>query len=115
VRIDYPRRRIWVKAVGDTRARMLGTDYVASKEIGALLVANQGVVLVYRVEKDGAAARYGLREGDAIVAPQGEKLPELEAIHTKIKAREDLTVARTLNGVAVDLALPEASSSEAPK
>jgi hypothetical protein len=59
----------------------------------------------------GAAARYGLREGDAIVPSAGDDAPTLDQLLEKIRAREELTVARKDGDVWVDHVLPEDAGS----
>lgn len=107
VRIDYRRQRIWLRRTADPRVTFFGADYALVRKLGAILVPFQGVIVAYRVTPDGVAARYGLREGDAIVAAEGEKLLAVEEIAARIEKREDLTVARRTDGDAyVDTRLP---------
>src|SRR4029450_10893772 len=39
VRIDYPRKRLWLKQSGDARITFLGADYASAKQVGAYLTA----------------------------------------------------------------------------
>jgi predicted aspartyl protease len=107
MRIDYPRRRLWLRRSGDRRATLYGADYAAGKEIGAFLVERRDAFVVVRVVPGGPAHAYGLREGDAIVPAGGGERPTLERVLARIKAREELTVARKQGDVWVDLALPQ--------
>ena len=114
VRIDYPRHRLWLKRSGDRRVTYLGVDYAATKKLGVYLVPHAGALWVSRVSEGGPAAAFGLRVGDAIVPPAGERpLPSGEVLR-RIEAREDLTVARQQGDVWVDHALPEAKDPAAP-
>jgi hypothetical protein len=107
VRIDYGRKRLWLKRTGDPRVTFLGADYAVAKKLGALLIPFRGALYVDKVIAGGAAAAYGLREGDAVVPIAGEKLPTVDEIAAKIAAREELTVARRTDGdVYVDTILP---------
>jgi membrane-associated protease RseP (regulator of RpoE activity) len=107
VRIDYPRQRLWLKRSGDRRVTFMGVDYVSAKKVGAYLLAQGQALYVIGVVPDGAAARFGLREGDAIVAPAGEPPAKAADVIARIEARQALTVARPNGDVWVDLVLPE--------
>ncbi len=107
VRIDYPRRRLWLRRSGDRRITFLGADYAAAKQVGAYLTAFGGAFHVWGVVPDGPAAKYGLREGDAVVTAAGEKPLGLDEILRRIQAREELTVVRRDGDVWVDTPLPE--------
>lgn len=111
IRIDYPRRRLWLKRTGDRRTRFFGADYAAAKRIGAYLTPFQRSLYVFGVAAGGPAERFGLRNGDAIVSPFGDPPPVAADVVERIEGRKELTVAREQNGVWVDLILPE---SQAP-
>jgi predicted aspartyl protease len=112
VRLDYPRKRMWLRKTGGDRVTFLGADWASSKRIGAILVPHRGGYYVVRVEAEGAASRYGIRAGDRVVAPAGEELPPLEEVARRVAAGEELTVARPQGDVWVDLVLPEPTSGE---
>ena len=112
LRIDYAAQRIWLKRTGDPRVTFSGADYASGKKIGAMLVPHRGALYVYRVVPDGAARRYGLRDGDAIVPAAGEKAFSPDEIVARIESRGELTVARQQGDVWIDLALPEMASPE---
>lgn len=112
VRIDYPRRRLWLQRSGDRRTTFLGVDYAAAKKVGAYLLPQGGALYVMGVVADGAAARFGLREGDAIVAPAGEPPANAADVIARIEARQELTVARPKGDVWVDLVLPGAAAAQ---
>jgi C-terminal processing protease CtpA/Prc len=88
-----------------------GSDYAASKRIGAYLAQQRDAIYVYRVAPDGVAAKYGLRDGDAIVPAAGEKPLSADEVVARIESRGDLTVARRKGDVWVDLALPDMADS----
>jgi membrane-associated protease RseP (regulator of RpoE activity) len=111
VRLDYPRRRLWLKRTGGRRTTFLGSDYASAKKIGAYLMPQSGALHVVGVVEGGAAARFGLREGDAIVAPAGEPPPNAADVIARIESRQELTVARPQGDVWVDLTLPEADAA----
>jgi hypothetical protein len=107
VRIDYARKRLWLKRTGDPAVTFFGADYAAAKKIGALLTPFRNALWVHLLAPDGPAASYGLRSGDAIVPIAGEKLPILEEVVAKIISRQELTVSRrTSDDVWVDTILP---------
>jgi aspartyl protease len=112
LRIDYAGRRIWLKRTGDLRVTFFGADYAASKKIGAQLIPHRGTLWVSRVAPDGAAAKYGLRDGDAIVPAAGEKPFSQEEVFARIESRGDLTVARQRGDVWLDLVLPDMATPE---
>jgi hypothetical protein len=107
VRIDYGRKRLWLKRTGDPAVTFFGADYAAAKKIGALLTPWRNAVYVYILSPTGPAAAYGLKNDDAIVPISGEKLPTAAEIVEKIVARKELTVARrNEDDVYVDTVLP---------
>ena len=112
LRIDYPRRRLWLKRTGDGRVTLYGADYEAAKEAGAYLTAAGGAYHVWGVVPGGAAARYGLREGDAIVPAAGDEAPTLDQVLAAIRERRELTVARKEGDVWVDRVLPETTPGD---
>jgi Aspartyl protease len=118
IRIDYPRRRMWLRQVPDQPVTFIGADYQVARRIGAFLVPGEDQYHVWRIAPGGAAARYGLREDDRIVAPVGDKLLSPREVATRIEARGELTVARQQGDAWVDLVLPEMASgppdAEAP-
>ncbi|HEX2485280.1 MAG TPA: retropepsin-like aspartic protease, partial [Myxococcota bacterium] len=114
VRIDYPRRRLWLKRTGDPRPTLYGADFATAKEVGAYLTASREAFYVWGVVPDGMAARFGLREGDAIVPAEGDAAPTLDQVLARIRAGEELTVARREGDVVVDRVLPAARDVAAP-
>jgi len=112
LRIDYERRRLWLRRSGDRRVTLYGADYAAAKEVGAFLQDRRDAFVVWRVVPGGPAEAYGLRAGDAIVPAMGEKRPTLDEVLARIRARGELTVARKEGEVWVDHALPQARAEE---
>jgi hypothetical protein len=111
VRIDYSRKRLWLKRTGNPAVTFFGADYAAAKKVGALLTPFRNALWVYLLAPDGPAAAYGLQNGDAIVPISGEKLPTLDEIVAKIIARQELTVSRrTADDVWVDTILPASAA-----
>jgi predicted aspartyl protease len=112
MRIDYPRRRLWLRRSGDRRVTLYGADYAAAKEAGAFLEERRDAYVVQRIVPGGPAEAYGLRAGDAIVPASGEGRPRLDEVLARIRTRGGLTVARRQGDVWVDLALPREPASE---
>jgi predicted aspartyl protease len=109
MRIDYERRRIWLKRTLSGPIPFYGTDYASSRELGAFVIPTTGGrFLVWDVASDGPADAMGLRDGDVILEALGEAKLTVEEVRRRIRAREELTVARQQGDVWVDLILPEA-------
>jgi predicted aspartyl protease len=111
VRIDYKRRRLWLKRSSNARVTFYGSDYRVARRIGAFLTSVPGGYSVWGVEPDGVAAAFGLRADDVIVAPLGERLPSIEEVLGRIEGREELTVTRRQGEHRIDRILPEAPPS----
>jgi predicted aspartyl protease len=109
VRIDYPRRRLWLEQVPGQRVTLLGADYRVAREIGAFLVPSGSEYDLGRVLPDGAAAHFGLREDDRIAAPEGGALPDPVAVAARIRARQPVAIRRREGGAWKVLELPEAA------
>jgi hypothetical protein len=110
MRIDYPRRRLWLRRSAERRITFYGADYAAAKEIGAYLTPAGGAYHVWGVAPGGAAAEYGLREGDAIVRAAGDAIPALDDVLERIRTRGELTVSRREGESTADRVLPEDSA-----
>ena len=103
IRIDYKRKRIWLKRSGDTDVTFQGASYAHAKQIGAFLTPlRAGQFWVWGVEPGGPAAKLGLREGDVVVALHGEEPLQSEDVMTRVMQGEELNVAREIDGVWVD-------------
>ena len=74
-------RRSWIGVAGQTAA--------IHPRIGRFhRIEGANGVLVLEVDESGPAARAGLKEGDLIVAFQGERVSGLDELHKKLSARE---------------------------
>jgi len=79
VRIDYPRGRLWLRQVAESRVTWLGQPWSEVERVGAHLSATESKD-AYRVElllPGGIADRRGLRTGD--VLPTSDPVSELAA------------------------------------
>ncbi len=108
VRIDYPRKRIWLRRQSET-VTYLGVDYQMTRETGAFLAASGKNFMVDAVLPDTPAARLGLRSGDALLRENtidAHRL-SLEEVLAAIRAGKPVRVARLMNGVWIDIDLPD--------
>jgi predicted aspartyl protease len=111
VRIDYERRRLWLKRSAGAGITFYGADYRIAKRAGAFLIPVPAGYSVWRLRPEGAARAFGLREGDVIVAPAGEPLLPVEEVLARIEAGEELTVSRREGDAWIDRILPEEATS----
>ena len=88
-----------------------GADAAMMRKTGAyVIVGANGSWQVMGVLPDTPAARLGIRPNDYInVAAVGESPPEADQIARAILGVGELRVAREIDGVLVDLVLPEAT------
>lgn len=77
VRIDYPRRRMWLRRIEGRRPSFLGYDAVLLRRVGLLARPVEVGLEVDGVVEGGAAARLGLRPGHRI--PLGEDREDVPA------------------------------------
>lgn len=108
VRIDYPRKRIWLRRQSET-VTYLGVDYQMTRETGAFLAASGKNFMVDAVLPDTPAARLGLRSGDALLREDTKDAHRLslEDVLAAIRAGKPVRVARLMNGVWIDIDLPD--------
>jgi hypothetical protein len=107
VRIDYPRRRMWLKRIPGKKVTLYGADYAVAKAIGAFLIPFAGYYEAWRVAPDGPAAKYGLRDGDRIERGKGEAKLGSEDVAQRIEQRGSLSVRRLEGDAVVEVELPE--------
>lgn len=108
VRIDYPRKRIWLRRTSE-RITYLGVDYPATREAGVLLVASGNGYSVMRVAADTSAAKLGIVAGDWLPMESAGSADRktLEEILAAIRAGKPVRVARQINDVWIDVDLPD--------
>jgi predicted aspartyl protease len=111
VRIDFENRSMWLKRTGSQRITIYGADYQLTKQVGARISAMEAGYSVWGVEANGAAAKFGLRDGDRIVAPIGDDLVTIDSVLEIIKRGGELTVAREQDGFWIDRILPDPTAS----
>ncbi len=104
VRIDYPRRRIWLRR-NHTEVTYLGVPYELTRRSGLFLDATGSAYGVIGFLPDSPAARYGLRPGDFL----GAALAPNQTIQTILRRLVDgkkITVTRLENDIIDEVTLP---------
>jgi predicted aspartyl protease len=117
VRIDFEHQRMWLKRTGSHRITIYGADYQLAKRVGARISAEATGYSVWGVNPNGAAAAFGLRNGDHIVVPMGDAMVTIDAVLETIERGGELTVAREQGELWIDRILPDPTTStgtEAP-
>jgi predicted aspartyl protease len=66
VRIDYPRKRMWLRREDDAPLGWAGQSWAAVRRVGALAFVRDEGIYVSGVLPDSPAAKLGLRPGDEI-------------------------------------------------
>lgn len=66
VRIDYRRKRMWLRREDDAPLAWLGVPWATTRRVGMLAVVGDGGISVVGVLPDSPAAKLGLRAGDEI-------------------------------------------------
>ncbi len=108
VRIDYRRRRMWLKRDPDAVLTHLGVPYEPMRRSGLAMLRDGGRYVVYAVLPGSLGERCGVRAGDIIeshVRPAGF----VEAL----EAGDEVVVVRDVDGVPVDV--PLRAGEEAPE
>jgi membrane-associated protease RseP (regulator of RpoE activity) len=107
VRIDYPRRRLWLKRRPKVELTYAGVSYAAQRAAGLLVWSQQRGLRVAGIFPDSPASRLGLRPGDIVVPVGGQTAPGFEAATLQEIAHEGaITVSRRIHGARVDVPLP---------
>jgi predicted aspartyl protease len=99
LRIDYPRKRLWLRRDRASVPLFLGADYRLVRESGALLFRNEGSVLAAVILPGGAAERIGLQPRD-VLEGFDPSAPDFDpaSVHRAISGAEPLTVRRPEGG-----------------
>ncbi|MEN8181247.1 MAG: S1C family serine protease [Myxococcota bacterium] len=107
IRIDYRKRRLWLKRIDAGPIRFEGSDYQLAKQTGAYVVPVNGGWAVWAVVPDSAAVRLGVRVGDVVVSSEGVEAPPADEVLRRILEGKELQVARKQGELWVDTVLPE--------
>jgi predicted aspartyl protease len=111
IRIDYPRKRLWLKRATQGPVTFVGADYGLARRTGAFMRGVRGGWEVFAVVPDSPAEKLGVRVGDVIVSPAGASAPPADEVLRRILAGEELQVARRRGELWVDTVLPEAEAT----
>jgi hypothetical protein len=114
IRIDYARKRLWLKRVESGPIHFQGADYALAKQTGAFMTAVPGAHVVWAVTAGSPAAKLGVRVGDMIVSSETveDRALPLDEVMRRILEGKELLVARRQGEVLVDTMLPEEPPSE---
>ncbi len=107
IRIDYARKRLWLKRVTHEPIRLYGGDYGLARKTGAFLTPGPQGHSVWAVLPGSPADRIGLRTGDVIVSSESAAAPTLDEVLRRILEGRELPVARRQGDLWVDAVLPE--------
>lgn len=92
VRLDYPRRRLWLRRQEGLPLTLFGVDYAAARQSGVLVVGEPPQA--YLVFPDSPAQRLGIRAGDTFAALEGEETPDGDGVVRAIAEGRAITVQR---------------------
>jgi len=106
VRIDYPRKRLWLRRDGNEALAWFGVPWAAVQRTGLLASVSEKEIAVEAVLPGGPAEKLGIRSGDEIALPgEGDPTARLTALFERIDRGEHVTVARDVDGVLEDTEL----------
>jgi len=112
IRIDYPRKRLWLKRVSEAPITFYGADYALAKQTGAFMSPVPGGWAVWGVVAASPAEKLGVRVGDVVVSSEGAAAPPLDEVLRSIREGKELQVARKQGELWVDTVLPEQPSPD---
>ncbi|MDX1649838.1 MAG: aspartyl protease family protein [Myxococcota bacterium] len=99
LRVDYPRRRVWLRRREGAAPRFLGASWPSVQRSGALLYRRGEQIFVGVVLPDGPAACRGMRPGD-VLADVDADAPgfDPEEAHARLAGDAPLRVRRAVGG-----------------
>jgi predicted aspartyl protease len=112
IRIDYPRKRFWLKRKDPAPVRFYGSDYELAKQTGAFMNAEPGGHFVWAVVPGSAAEKIGIRAGDYVVSSETAEAPPPDEVLRRILEGKEIQVSRKQGDVWIDTVLPEASAPD---
>jgi predicted aspartyl protease len=107
VRIDYPRKRLWLKRKDPAPVRFYGSDYDLARQTGAFMDAGPGGHFVWAVVPGSAAEKIGIRAGDYVVSSETAEAPPTDEVLRRILEGKEIQVSRKQGELWVDTVLPE--------
>ncbi|MEX2207913.1 MAG: aspartyl protease family protein [Myxococcota bacterium] len=100
MRIDYPRKRLWLRRTNAEPLAWFGMPWAAVRGTGLLATLGEPGIVVDAVLPGTPAEKLGLVPGDAIaLAGDGDAKARLTALLARIERGERVTVVRDVNGI----------------
>lgn len=97
VRIDYRRRRLWLRRGAEAPVTLFGADYAKARASGVLLGRGEGGHVAYLIFPGSAAEWRGLRPGDVIDRVAGvEGTPDATAVTEAVAEGREIGMHRRL-------------------
>jgi predicted aspartyl protease len=112
VRIDYARKRLWLKRAVEGPVRFYGSDWELAKQTGAFMNAEPAGHFVWAVAPGSAAEKLGIRAGDYVVSGERLEAPPADEVLRRILEGKELQVSRQQGELWVDTVLPEPQASD---
>lgn len=92
VRLDYPRRRLWLRRQQGSPLTLFGVDYAAARQSGVLVLG--APAQAYLVFPGSPAERLGIRPGDTFASLEGGETPDGTSVVRAIAEGRAITVQR---------------------
>jgi len=106
VRIDYPRKRLWLRRESSEPLAYFGVPWAAVQRTGVLASVSDEGIGVEAVLPGSAAEKLGIRPGDSIaLRGEGDTTARLTALFERIDRGERVTVVRDVDGILEDTEL----------
>jgi predicted aspartyl protease len=112
IRIDYPRKRLWLKRKSDAPVGLYGSDYTLARQTGAFMSPVPGGWAVWAVLPGSAAEKLGMRAGDVVVSASSGSAPPPDEVLRSILEGKEVQVSRRQGELWVDTVLPEAQRTD---
>ncbi|MGH2901225.1 MAG: hypothetical protein ACRDMZ_21290, partial [Solirubrobacteraceae bacterium] len=106
VRIDYPRKRLWLRREGSAALAWFGVPWASVQRTGLLASVSEKALTVEAVLPGSPAERLGIQPGDGIaLAAEGDSTARVTAIYERIDRGERITVTRDVDDILEDTEL----------
>jgi hypothetical protein len=110
IRIDYARKRLWLKRTHHEPIRFYGGDYGLARRTGAFVNTEAAGHFVWAVRPGSPAEKIGVRAGDYIVSSERQAAPPVDEVLQRILDGKELQVARREGEIWIDRVLPESEA-----